>query len=103
MSETHSSTTKSFARRRVTTAALAVVALVSVSDAEAFVRPSLVLTTGKSNPSSSSSSSTELGIMNFLNDGKKALVKSLAGEYDAAAVKARISGLIDDNSVLMFR
>jgi glutaredoxin 3 len=40
--------------------------------------------------------------MNFLNDGKKALVKSLAGDYDAASVKARIGGLIEDNPVLMF-
>jgi hypothetical protein len=37
----------------------------------------------------------------FLNDGKKALVKSLAGEYDAPAVQARMQGLINDNTVLM--
>lgn len=40
--------------------------------------------------------------MNFFNEGKKALVKSLAGEYDATSVKARIDGLIADNPVLMF-
>mmetsp|Transcript_17460 Transcript_17460/g.27191 ORF Transcript_17460/g.27191 Transcript_17460/m.27191 type:complete len:126 (-) Transcript_17460:1267-1644(-) len=33
-----------------------------------------------------------------LNEGKKALVKSLAGEYDVAAVKARLDGLIADSN-----
>jgi hypothetical protein len=37
----------------------------------------------------------------FLNDGKKALVRGMAGEYDREAVQARISGLIADNPVLM--
>jgi hypothetical protein len=36
-----------------------------------------------------------------LNEGKKALVKSLAGEYDEAAIKAKLNTLIDENSVLM--
>jgi glutaredoxin 3 len=46
-------------------------------------------------------SSTEVHLMGFLNEGKKALVKSLAGDYDAAAVRARMDGLVKDNSVLM--
>jgi len=33
-----------------------------------------------------------------LNEGKKALVKSLAGEYDEVAVKARLNGLIADSN-----
>ncbi len=45
---------------------------------------------------------TQLNLFGFLNDGKKALVKSLAGEYDQAAIQARIQGLVDSNSVFMF-
>jgi len=33
-----------------------------------------------------------------LNEGKKALVKSLAGEYDEVAVKARLNDLIADSN-----
>mmetsp|Transcript_25316 Transcript_25316/g.76032 ORF Transcript_25316/g.76032 Transcript_25316/m.76032 type:complete len:97 (+) Transcript_25316:186-476(+) len=36
-----------------------------------------------------------------LNEGKKALVKALAGPYDAARVGARLDGLIADEPVLM--
>lgn len=36
-----------------------------------------------------------------LNEGKKALVKSLAGDYDKVATRAKLNGLIADNSVLM--
>jgi hypothetical protein len=36
-----------------------------------------------------------------LNEGKKALVKSLAGEYDQEAVRAKLDGLIADKPVLM--
>jgi hypothetical protein len=46
-------------------------------------------------------SSTEVHLKGFLNEGKKALVKSLAGDYDAAAIRARMDGLVKDNSVLM--
>lgn len=45
---------------------------------------------------------TQLHVFGFLNEGKKALVKSLAGEYDAGAIRARMDGLIDANSVFMF-
>lgn len=48
------------------------------------------------------SSSTGLGLFNFLKDGKKALVKKLAGDYDAGAVRGRIDSLIAENPVLMF-
>jgi hypothetical protein len=37
-----------------------------------------------------------------LNAGKKALAKAQAGEYDAAATRAKIQGLIADNKVLVF-
>lgn len=41
------------------------------------------------------------GVMDFLNEGKKNLVKSLAGDYDADAIRVRTDGLINDNPVLM--
>jgi len=36
-----------------------------------------------------------------LNEGKKALVKSLAGPYDQAAIRAQLDGLIANKPVLM--
>ena len=44
---------------------------------------------------------TQVGLFDFLNEGKKALVKSFAGEYDAAAIRARINQLVQQNDVLM--
>jgi hypothetical protein len=38
----------------------------------------------------------------FLKNGKVGLVKSLAGDYDAVAVRNKIDGLVKENSVLMF-
>ena len=35
-----------------------------------------------------------------LNEGKKALVKSLAGDYDVEATRAKLNGLIDNEPVL---
>ena len=45
---------------------------------------------------------TRANLFDFLKDGKKALVRSLAGEYDAPAVRERIDGLVKGNPVLMF-
>lgn len=36
-----------------------------------------------------------------LNEGKKSLVRALAGEYDDEAVRAKLNGLISENQVLM--
>jgi glutaredoxin 3 len=50
------------------------------------------------------SSSTSMGVGNIVglfDEGKKKLVKSLAGDYDAEAIQARTNGLIQDNPVLM--
>jgi glutaredoxin 3 len=44
---------------------------------------------------------TQANLFGFLNTGKKALVKKLAGDYDSAAIRARLDGLIQDNPVLM--
>lgn len=37
-----------------------------------------------------------------LNAGKKALAKAQAGEYDAAATRAKIEQYIKDNKVMVF-
>jgi hypothetical protein len=34
-----------------------------------------------------------------LNEGKKALAKAQAGQYDEAAVRSKINGMIADNAV----
>lgn len=36
-----------------------------------------------------------------LKEGKKALVKSLAGDYDEAKIRAKLEGYINDEPVLM--
>ena len=46
-------------------------------------------------------STTQLQMFDFLKAGKQALVKSLAGDYDEAAVRARLNSLINDNPVFM--
>lgn len=47
------------------------------------------------------SSSTELHLLGLLKNAKKALVKTLAGDYDAVAVRSRIDNLVKTNNVLM--
>ena len=50
-------------------------------------------------------SSTRVHVFDMFKDAagaaKKNLVKSLAGEYDESAVRARLDGLVNDNPVLM--
>mmetsp|Transcript_11998 Transcript_11998/g.22453 ORF Transcript_11998/g.22453 Transcript_11998/m.22453 type:complete len:175 (-) Transcript_11998:2330-2854(-) len=41
-------------------------------------------------------------IFAFLNEGKKKLVKSQAGSYDAVAIQSKINNLIEENPVFMF-
>ena len=48
-------------------------------------------------------SSTSLSLFGFLKEGKKLLVKSLAGDYDDAVIKSRLDGLVNENPVLMLR
>lgn len=74
---------------------LIALSVLSASTAEAFTsKPNFQL--------SKKESSTQVGVFDFFKDAKKNLVKSIAGEYDEEAVKARIDGLIKDNAVLMF-
>jgi hypothetical protein len=56
----------------------------------------------RQNGKTSCDSTTKLNLMDFLNEGKKKVVKSLAGDYDSSAIQARINGLINDNPVFMF-
>ena len=51
--------------------------------------------------STSSTFTTQLYLFDFLKEGKKALVKSLAGEYDTTAIRNRINTLIQSNDVVM--
>lgn len=44
---------------------------------------------------------TSCYLFDFLKDGKKALVRSLAGEYDQKAVRDRINTMVEENPVLM--
>lgn len=78
---------------------VALVALLSSNVADAFVPAKaaapIAATTSKT-------SSTEVHLFDIFNEGKKKLVKSLAGDYDEAAIKARVDGLITDSPVLMF-
>ena len=73
------------------------------STADAFVPAPAV---GNSISNKVSPSPTELhmvgGIKDLFNDGKKKVVKVIAGDYDKVAIKARVDGLIADSPVLMF-
>lgn len=83
-----------FFRGNVAIAAALAISLLLSQSASAFVN----------NPSFTPAvrnSSTEVNLKGFLNEGKKALVKSLAGDYDAAAIRARMDSLVKDNAVLM--
>lgn len=44
---------------------------------------------------------TQRGMFDFLKQGKQALVKTLAGDYDEEVVRARLNSLISDNPVIM--
>mmetsp|Transcript_10889 Transcript_10889/g.16746 ORF Transcript_10889/g.16746 Transcript_10889/m.16746 type:complete len:81 (-) Transcript_10889:1554-1796(-) len=60
-----------------------------------FVLPS------KSLDRTSNNHLTQLELFNLFNEGKKALVKKLAGDYDTEVIRARVDGLINENDVLM--
>ncbi|KAL7500305.1 hypothetical protein ACHAWT_008248 [Skeletonema menzelii] len=81
----------------------AVSSLVALQQAAAFAVPPV----GQNDLPRSSTTSLEMGnpidgLFSFLKEGKVGLVKSLAGDYDSAAVRSKIDNLISDNDVLMF-
>lgn len=92
-SQTHATRTMMMTLLRSAAAALV---LLSTSSTHAFVKPTTV-----QHVSQLSTTSTQLNMFDFLKKGKQALVKSLAGDYDEAAVRARLDGLINNNPVLM--
>lgn len=75
--------------------AVALLLLVLCKPSHAFYNPSIK--TGQV----AKASTTQLQMFDFLKAGKQALVKSLAGDYDQAAVRARLNSLINDNPVFM--
>ena len=85
------------------TLAVALVAIALSSTVDAFVPAPIV---GNSISNNKVSPATELhmvgGIKDLFNDGKKKVVKVIAGDYDKVAIKARVDGLIADSPVLMF-
>lgn len=83
---------------------LLVVLVLFIGSSSAFVqsRHSSSFNANNRGTSTSTSTSTSIGIGAFFNEGKKKLVKSLAGEYDATAIQDRMNGLIDAEPVLMF-
>jgi hypothetical protein len=78
---------------------LVVLVLLVVQPSNAFVRSSVIATAFTNNNNSIDSTSTSL--YGFLEDGKKALVKSMAGEYDPIRIKARMDTIIATNKVVM--
>ena len=86
------------------TLAVALATIAVSSTADAFV-PAPIVGDSISNINKVSSS-TEMhmvgGIKDLFNDGKKKVVKVIAGDYDKVAIKARVDGLIADSPVLMF-
>lgn len=81
---------------------LLVVLVLFIGSSSAFVQSHSSFNVNNRSSSTSTSSSTSIGIGAFFNEGKKKLVKSLAGEYDATAIQDRMNGLIDAEPVLMF-
>lgn len=85
-----------FARPYAAFAGALSIFLLLAASSEAFLKPNF------SRIPTRNASTTQVNLFDFFNEGKKALVKSLAGEYDEAAIKARIDGLISENPVFMF-
>lgn len=70
-----------------------VAALLFLPAAQAFVPPTPRTKT----------TTTALGLFEMFNEGKKLLVKKLAGNFDEAAICSRMDSLVAENPVLMLR
>ena len=75
---------------------VALALILSLEAGMAFVPPE---TTRRGVPASATS--TALALFEMFNQGKKMLVKQLAGDYDEAAIQARLDSLVVENPVLM--
>ena len=87
------------------TLAVALIAMaLSSTTADAFVPAPIVGNSISNNKVSPSPTEMHMvgGIKDLFNDGKKKVVKVIAGDYDKVAIKARVDGLIADSPVLMF-
>ena len=86
------------------TLAVALAMALSSTAADAFVPAPIVGDSIISNKVSPSPTEMHMvgGIKDLFNDGKKKVVKVIAGDYDKVAIKARVDGLIADSPVLMF-
>ena len=82
-----------------TYATIAVILLVLVP--QSTVAFSVLPPAVTSNVKASSRLSQPLGLFNVFNEGKKALVRKLAGDYDQTAIRARLESLIADSPVLV--
>jgi glutaredoxin 3 len=83
-----------------TTAMSCVLVMSLLVDESVSFRPGVV-PKGRQHSTTATTTTTQLYLMDFLNAGKKALVKSFAGDYDAAAIRQRLDTLIAENPVLM--
>jgi len=97
-SQNNSASTMGFLRGTYAQAVALFVVLASQSSCAFSVIPPSYKTPASS--SSSTTTTTQLGLFNAFNEGKKALVRKLAGDYDQGAVRARLDSLIADNPVL---
>lgn len=75
--------------------AAALLLIVLCKSSHAFIKPSI------NTVHVAKASTTQLHMFNFIKEGKKKLVKSLAGDYDEEAVRARLNSLVNDNPVFM--
>ena len=87
-------------RGKFTTAIALLITFASRSTLAFSVLPPTVGPNVARNNKAAASSSTRLHLFNVFNEGKKALVRQLAGDYDQAAIRARLEGLIADSPVL---
>jgi len=84
-----------------TTLAVALAVALS-STADAFVPAAPAVGDSIGNSKVSPTEMRMVDIVDIFNEGKRKVVKSIAGDYDKVAIKARVDGLIADNPVLMF-
>ena len=86
--------------RTSTISLLSLLALVGYTVVEAFVS---VRTPVQPNRHTLSMANPLENLFAVLKEGKVGLVKSIAGDYDAIAIRNKMDTLIEENPVLMFR
>jgi hypothetical protein len=79
----------------------AALALLSISTSVTAFAPCPLVRNTRAVTSSALATGPLDNVFALLKGGKVGLVKSLAGEYDEAAIKTKLDGLIKKNPVLM--